>query len=164
MSGLALFLFVIPVLNAMVGLWTSRRKGIALLAYLAITRQRHGRDLLAALLWPDYDQTTARAALRRTLFTLVADIGKDWLEIDHDTIALNWNTKLWIDVAEFHRLLLQAWHPHGHADSEICDSCEPLLSKAVSLYKNDFLASFSLRDSAEFDDWQSVQARTCSGS
>jgi predicted ATPase/DNA-binding SARP family transcriptional activator len=137
----------------------ARRKAIALLAFLAMTRQRHGRDLLAALLWPDHDQTTARAALRRTLSTLVADIGKNWLEIDHDTIGLNWNANAWIDVVEFRRLLLEAWQPHGHADSEICDSCLPLLSKAVSLYKGDFLAGFTLRDSADFDDWQSVQAQ-----
>ncbi len=137
----------------------ARRKGIALLAFLAMTGQRHGRDLLAALLWPDHDQATARAALRRTLSTLVADIGKNWLEIGHDAIGLNWNANVWIDVVEFRRLLLEAWQPHGHADSEICDSCSPLLSKAVSLYKGNFLAGFTLRDSADFDDWQSVQAQ-----
>jgi hypothetical protein len=135
----------------------ARRKGIALLAYLAMTKQHHGRDLLAALLWPDYDQTTARAALRRTLSTLLADIGKDWLEIDHDAIGLNWNANVWIDVAEFRRLLLEAWKPHDHGDSEICDSCLPLLSKAISLYTGDFLAGFTCRH-AEFDS-QSVQAQ-----
>lgn len=43
------------------------RKAIALGAYLAVTRGCHTRDTLAALLWPEYDQTRARAALRRTL-------------------------------------------------------------------------------------------------
>ena len=38
------------------------RKAIALLAYLAITRQRHSRDALAVLLWPEYDQTSAWSA------------------------------------------------------------------------------------------------------
>jgi DNA-binding SARP family transcriptional activator len=43
------------------------RKAIALLAYLALVPQRHSRDALAGLLWPDYSQSNARAALRRTL-------------------------------------------------------------------------------------------------
>jgi len=42
------------------------RKAIALLAYLAVTGQAHGRDTLATLLWPEYDQEKARASLRRT--------------------------------------------------------------------------------------------------
>ena len=40
------------------------RKAIALLAYLAVTYQRHTRDALAALLWPDYNQTEARRSTR----------------------------------------------------------------------------------------------------
>ena len=42
------------------------RKAIALAAYLAVTKQSHTRDALAALLWPEYNQSRARAALRRT--------------------------------------------------------------------------------------------------
>ena len=32
-----------------------RRKTLAMLACLAVTRQAHGRDALAALLWPELD-------------------------------------------------------------------------------------------------------------
>src|SRR5690554_2292245 len=46
------------------------RKGMALLAYLSVTRQAHSRDHLATLLWPDKSQTVARANLRRTLYEL----------------------------------------------------------------------------------------------
>ena len=46
------------------------RKASALIAYLAIAKQRQSRDTLAALLWPEFDQTHARATLRRTLSTL----------------------------------------------------------------------------------------------
>ena len=46
------------------------RKAIALLAYLAVTGERHTRDALAALLWSESDQPSARAALRRTLSAL----------------------------------------------------------------------------------------------
>jgi DNA-binding SARP family transcriptional activator len=34
----------------------SRRKAMALLAYLAVTGQFHSRDSLATFLWPEYDQ------------------------------------------------------------------------------------------------------------
>jgi DNA-binding SARP family transcriptional activator len=45
------------------------RKATALAAYLAVTRRGHTRDALAGLLWPEYNQGRARAALRRTLTT-----------------------------------------------------------------------------------------------
>ena len=34
-----------------------RRKAIALCAYLAVTGEPHRRESLAALLWPDYDES-----------------------------------------------------------------------------------------------------------
>ena len=43
------------------------RKAVALLGYLAIDGRPHRRETLAALLWPDADETRARSALRRTL-------------------------------------------------------------------------------------------------
>ena len=46
-----------------------RRKVLAPLIYLAVTRQRHRRDTLATLFWPESDQTTARASLRREFYT-----------------------------------------------------------------------------------------------
>jgi DNA-binding SARP family transcriptional activator len=47
-----------------------RHKAVALLAYLALTRQPHSRDALATLLWPELDQSRARGQLRRTLSLL----------------------------------------------------------------------------------------------
>jgi DNA-binding SARP family transcriptional activator len=39
-----------------------RRKAVALLVYLALSEGTRSRDTLATLLWPGYDQATARAA------------------------------------------------------------------------------------------------------
>src|SRR5918998_450779 len=78
------------------------RKAVALMAYLAVTRQRHSRDALSTLLWPEYDSTGARAALRRTLSALNKALAGDWLEVDRETIGLSRRAHMWLDVDLFH--------------------------------------------------------------
>ncbi len=135
------------------------RKAIALMAYLALTRQEQSRDRLAALLWPDYDQTHARAALRRTLSTLNKALDGDWLDLDRETISLNPAADLWLDVDAFNAHVA-ATRTHGHRATEVCPACLQPLAEAVALYRDDFLEGFSLRDSADFDDWQFFQAES----
>ena len=132
------------------------RKAIALVAYLAVTRQRHARDALAGLLWPEYNQTRARAALRRTLSSLGKARAEGWLEVDRESVELN-RDGVWVDVDRFRDLLAEC-RTHGHSETEVCPDCLPPLSEAVELYRDDFLAGFALRDSAAFDDWQFFQA------
>ena len=64
------------------------RKATALLAYLAVSGRSHAREALAGLLWPEYDDEHARAALRRTLSTLRTALGEEHLAIDRETVAL----------------------------------------------------------------------------
>ena len=132
------------------------RKAIALLAYLALTAQAHSRDTLAALLWPEYDQTSARAALRRTLSALRKALDGGWVVVHGDTVGLE-RDGVWLDTERFRRLIDQCG-AHGHPASEACPACLPALAEAVELHRGDFLAGFTLRDSPEFDDWQSYQA------
>jgi DNA-binding SARP family transcriptional activator/lipopolysaccharide biosynthesis regulator YciM len=132
------------------------RKAIALLAYLAVTRRRHARDSLAGLLWPEYNQTRARAALRRTLSSLGAARAAGWLVADRESVDLL-RDEIWVDVDSF-RALLAECRTHGHSEGEVCSACLAPLSEAVALYRDDFLAGFSLRDSAAFDDWQFFQS------
>ena len=80
-----------------------RRKSLALLAYLAATGQPHGREALAALLWPDADSERARAGLRRALVDLNAALGKGWVETEGDQIALRASADLCVDVARLPR-------------------------------------------------------------
>jgi len=138
------------------------RKATALLAYLAVTGRSHGREALAALLWPEYDDEHARAALRRTLSTLRAAVGEEHLAVDRETIRLIPTVGLWVDVTEF-RARLAACRTHGHPAAEVCPACLPPLAEAAALYRDDFLVGFTLRDSAEFDDWQAAQAETLRG-
>ena len=52
------------------------RKALAILALLAVERRPFAREELAALLWPDSDDESARGALRRTLSVLRASLGE----------------------------------------------------------------------------------------
>ncbi|MBP8001387.1 MAG: AAA family ATPase [Chloroflexi bacterium] len=118
------------------------RKATALLAYLALTGERQSRDALSALLWPEYDEQRGRAALRRTLSTLKSITGAALWHTNRDIIGLEPGQFI-CDVHQFrHYLKEQKW------------------DAAASLYRDDFLTGFSLRDSIPFDDWQLLQAQT----
>ena len=132
------------------------RKAVALLAYLALTRRSQTRDTLAGLLWPDHGQKRARAALRRTLSSLARAREEGWLEVSRDMVGLD-HEAVWVDVDRFRERLAEC-ADHGHPETEVCPACLPPLSEAVSLYRDDFLAGFGLRDSFAFDDWQYFQA------
>ena len=134
------------------------RKAIALAAYLAVTEQRYSRDALAGLLWPEYNQSRARAALRRTLSSLGKARAEGWLCADRESVGLDYDT-IWVDVARFHGLLAEC-KGHGHPESEVCPDCLPPLTEAVALYRDDFMAGFGLRDSVAFDDWQFFQSES----
>ena len=76
MSPLALYLLGAPRLERDgEEVHLPRRKMVALLAYLAVTGRSHSRDALATLLWPEYDQSSARAYLRRILSMLNRTLG-----------------------------------------------------------------------------------------
>jgi DNA-binding SARP family transcriptional activator len=157
-SRLSLFLFGSPRIE-LDGkpVAVDTRKAIALLAHLAITRQPHSRDALAALLWPEYDQPHAYAALRRTLSTLNKALGGHGLAIEREMIGLDDQADWWIDVDHFQQLVKDC-RQHGHAESEVCARCVEPLTHAAGLFREDFLAGFSLRDSNDFDDWAFFQA------
>ena len=63
----------------------SRRKVVALLAYLAVTGRSHQRDALATLLWPEH--SASRANLRYTLSTLNRELGGDVVAACGRTLA-----------------------------------------------------------------------------
>ncbi len=132
---------------------TSRNKAIALLVYLAVNGQRCRREGLAGLFWPEYEQSKAYAYLRRALWELKEMLGDGWLEAERETVGLAGEADVWLDVTAF-RQALAATAGHGHAPAAVCPACVDALSRAAELYRGDFLAGFSLRDSPGFDDWQ----------
>lgn len=132
-----------------------RRKALAVAAYLAVSDQPQSRDAVATMLWPELDQQHARAALRSTLPSLTAQLPDGWVVADRMTLAVT-REVVWIDVHEFLDLLAQT-RTHGHSPDDPCTTCANLLEQATTLYQSDFLAGFSLNDSAEYDDWQTFQ-------
>ena len=134
-----------------------RRKAMALLFYLAVTGERQRRDTLATLLWPDLDQSRGRAALRRDLAALNKALDGDWIVADRESVGIDPASGFWLDVDHFYHLL-QAGQVHNHPDDEPCVECLPLLAEAADLYRDNFLAGFSLRDTPEFDDWQLLES------
>lgn len=134
-----------------------RRKAVALMVYLAITGERHSREKLATLFWPQHDESCTRNNLRVALAALKRDLGCDrWFKIDGDTISLDRNSDFWLDVDHFYALLATCVN-HAHSADETCLDCRHSLTEAVELYRDDFLAGFTLSDSPEFDDWQFFQ-------
>ena len=136
----------------------SRHKAVALLAYLAVTGQIHRRDALSTLLWPEQDQSRARAGLRRALAALKEALGEGWLEADRESIGLNLDSESELDVRAFRERLAEC-RGHGHPSQDVCADCLSSLAEAADLYRGDFLAGFTLRDSPGFDDWQFFQTQ-----
>jgi DNA-binding SARP family transcriptional activator len=133
------------------------RKGLALLAYLAMTQVAHSRQTLAALLWPESDTNLALGSLRQTLWQLRKNLKGEWLIADEEKVLLNSSVALWADATRLMETVA-ACSTHGHEQEEICSECVPLLEEAVALYQGDFLAGYSLQDSAPFDEWHFFQA------
>jgi DNA-binding SARP family transcriptional activator/tetratricopeptide (TPR) repeat protein len=173
MSGCKLFLFGPPRLEqAGTPLSLGRRRAEALLAYLSVTRQRHSREALATLFWPEYSSARGRANLSRTLSVLNKALGAGCLVADRETVGLRPEAGpsarpldlpggtsgqgLWVDVTRFQQLLATC-ATHGHPESMVCAACLSPLAKATALYTADFLAGFTLPGSAEWDSWQFYQ-------
>jgi DNA-binding SARP family transcriptional activator len=157
MSRLSLYLMGPPRVECDgVPIEVDTRKAIALLAYISITGERHRREALVNLLWPEYDERRGRAALRRTLSTMRKALPGHCLDIDRKAVGLDPGAETWVDVSVF-RSLLPTHRAHPHTASDVCPDCVAPLTQAVALYRGDFMAGFTLRDSYNFDDWQFFQ-------
>jgi DNA-binding SARP family transcriptional activator len=133
-----------------------RTKGLALLAYLALTRQAQDRTTLLALLWPEFDDASARNNLRRELSLLKAALDTEILAVDRLQVVWNPQVDLWVDALDFHAQIA-VYRGHKHTPSDACAACVEALTSAVRLYGDDFAAGFSLPDSPSFDEWQFFQ-------
>lgn len=99
-------------------------KTLPLLAYLLLHRNApSARESLAGIFWPDCDEETARANLRRHLHYLrKAMPGGEWLRVDGKTVQWNAGAQYRLDIAEFEQ------------QSNIAQTRQ----LAVKLYRGDF--------------------------
>lgn len=108
---------------------TDTRKATALIAYLAVTRQAHTRDAIATLLWPELDQTRARAALRRTLSVLVHGRDLPWLVVEREQVQWVADEHFWCDVHEFDRCVAGCLLPLPNTGD--CTRCRSQLERTA---------------------------------
>jgi DNA-binding SARP family transcriptional activator len=116
-------------------------KALALLIYLAVTRQPATQATLAALLWGDQPEETARANLRLTLSRL-RKVAGDCLLVTGSTIAFDFAQPHEVDLREFEA---QTAHP-AQADPA-------RLAAALAFYRGELGQEFTLRDAPDFEHW-----------
>ena len=151
-----------------------RRKTLALLAYLAVTGGMQSRETLAALFWPDYDQSHAFANLRRELSRLKDALGGgSVLAADRLQVGVRGSTpaqqpdkgvsergdseaEIHLDVTAF-RGLVNKTKTQGHTQDHLCPDCWTMIEEEVEMYRGDFMAGFNLADSPGFDEWRFFQ-------
>ncbi|MCA9943544.1 MAG: tetratricopeptide repeat protein [Anaerolineales bacterium] len=121
------------------------QKEVALLIYLAQTRQSHQRDFLADLLWESSSTKQSLSNLRTALARLRKQVG-DSLLVTRKTLALAPESQQQVDSVN----LLQSLKSIGPIDSA---EKAATLQKALNTYQGDFLADFHLPDAQQFTEW-----------
>ena len=118
-----------------------RRHVLALVTILAETGRPLPRSRVADMLWPDADEATVRARLRRLIHRLAETVGRNAIRSAGETI--------WLD-------------PHADIDSRaFTERAEQglrtrdivALRDAANLYGAPFLDGFDLADAPDFSDW-----------
>lgn len=119
------------------------RKTEALLSILAVAPGRkHSRERLAAMLWPESDESQARGSLRQTLNLLRKSIGgiaEPGIVADGDDLQL---------------------HPSGvdvdtvQLESALASGTVAGMERAIELHRGDFLDNFGIV-SEPFEEWRS---------
>ena len=124
-----------------------RKKSLALLAYLTVNKGPHLRERIAALLWPDSDESHARGSLRAVLSDLRRTLGRGAFQETGELVGPIDDSTFWLDVDEL----------SAAVDAVKAGSCEdPLecLDNAASLYCGSFMSGFTLTGCNQYTDWQ----------
>jgi WD40 repeat protein/serine/threonine protein kinase len=130
----------------------------AILIYLVVQPERHRREHLMSLFWPDLPQASAQQNLRQNLYLLRQSIaavdtrdGRSMVPLllaERDFLQLNPMAAVHVDVRRLDALL---------------DRIEPgseELHEVVELYRGDFLADFYLPYSTPFEEWTTGRRET----
>lgn len=112
------------------------RKIESLLAYLLLNPGVHTRETLATLFWGDFSDTKARASLRKALALLRKTIAPEVLLTSRETVQINADFSLWVDVTQFEKQAL----------GFLTDLSAQEIPDSLNLYQSDLLSEFH-------DDW-----------
>jgi DNA-binding SARP family transcriptional activator len=125
---------------------TTRRRRLALLALLAVARNRGlNRDKVQAYLWPESDTERARHGLNQLVYFQRRHLDSDELFLGKKTLRLN-RAVITTDVWEFEDAVDAGAH-----------------EAAVRLYSGAFLDGFFLRGAPGFERWADDQRTRLAG-
>jgi DNA-binding SARP family transcriptional activator/tetratricopeptide (TPR) repeat protein/TolB-like protein len=115
-----------------------RRRKLALLAVLALSRRPMSRDTLIDLFWGEEPEVSARHSLSDALSHLRRVLGKDAILSGRSDVVLAKSAALDVDVIQLAAALAAGDHP-----------------RVIELYTGPFLDGFRVADSIRFDEWSS---------
>lgn len=130
----------------------------ALLIYLVLEAERpQQRGTLAEMFWAGQPERVARHNLSQALFTLRQTLGDQtaqppFLLMTRATVQFNSASDHSVDTTTFGALIATS-EAHRHRRAQSCATCAEHLAAAIELYRGDFLAQFSLPDTATFEEW-----------
>ncbi|MCB2010034.1 MAG: hypothetical protein KDF64_05435 [Geminicoccaceae bacterium] len=125
-------------------------KSRALLARLAMEPDRvHSRSHLAAFLWGELPEGSARTNLRIELSALRKTLDHAGLDIARQTVSLA-SMNLEVDALSCRSAIARHFALEREAEPRDWDRLEA----AISLFRGDCLAGLQLCDAPEFDDWR----------
>lgn len=120
---------------------TLRRKGRALLAYLAATDQPHRRQKLADIFCQEANDPAN--VLRLLLSRIRQQLGVAAFVVEGDTVKFNGQNGCWVDSQEF----------EGFLAGDLSGRSPDQLEAALNHYRGDFLDGLALPDAPEFELW-----------
>ena len=118
----------------------------SLLAHLVLEPDvRHPRERLASLFWPESEASQSRTNLRQALHHLRRALPESEQCLEAEARVVRWraDAPLWLDVAEFERLLARAAEAR---QTGVTDDEREMLEGAVALYAGDLVPDC-------YDDW-----------
>ena len=134
------------------------RKVLALLLYLAVENRMIAREKISSMFWPDSDEASARATLRRTLADLRAALddtpAHTHLHIERDALGFAFTHADELDIHAVNTAFDQLRTPLPVIEQE--DGRRNLidqLQRAVYLSRGTFMEGFSPGEVPLFDEW-----------
>lgn len=122
------------------------KRAIALLAYLGLNTGPVPRAHLAAMLWPDTDESQGRTRLRRLVYTIEEELGSNVLASDSERLALMAQT-VGIDALRFAEFARRAVSTSAFDESTLSEARQWIVRARRPLLQGIAFGSDL------FDDW-----------